>query len=394
LLLLLLVALPLETQAQFTYTTNNGTITITEYTGPGGDVNIPDTIYGLPVTSIEGIGGGMMVFQSAFENSSLRSVSVPATVTNIGDAVFYGCTDLATVTLPGGVRSIGAWAFYSCISLTSFTIPINVSTIGDGAFVACYGMTTITVDPANSAYSAADGVLFNKSQSTLVVYPAGKAGSYTIPNGVTSLAIGAFDGCTNLTSATIPSSVTSIALAAFQDCNGVTSIKMPSGVTNIGDFAFYGCTALPNITIPGSVTSVGYEAFAACANLTGVYFQGNAPSFGSFAFGFLPPRYLAPATIYYLPNAGGWPPLVEGVSTVLWNPQVQTSDASFGVRTNQFGFTITGTTNIPIVVEACTNLASASWTPLQTCTLTNGSIYFNDPQWTNYPTRFYRIRSP
>ena len=93
---------------------------------------------------------------------------------------------------------------------------------------------------------------------------------------------------------------------------------------------------------------------------------------------------------------GGGMPLgaFGGRAAVLWNPSIQTTNASFGVRTNQFGFTITGTANIPIVVEASASLASASWTPLQTCTLTNGSIYFNDPQWTNYPARFYRVRSP
>jgi len=64
------------------------------------------------------------------------------------------------------------------------------------------------------------------------------------------------------------------------------------------------------------------------------------------------------------------------------------------VLASQFGFTITGSANIPIAVEACSNLASASWAALQTCSLTNGSIYFSDPQWTNYPTRIYRIRSP
>jgi hypothetical protein len=79
---------------------------------------------------------------------------------------------------------------------------------------------------------------------------------------------------------------------------------------------------------------------------------------------------------------------------VLWNPRAQTGATSFGVRTNRFGFTITGTTNIPILVEASTNLAGANWTAIQTCTLTNGSIYFSDSDWTNYPARFYRIRSP
>ena len=76
------------------------------------------------------------------------------------------------------------------------------------------------------------------------------------------------------------------------------------------------------------------------------------------------------------------------------NPQVQTSDASFGVRTNRFGFTLTGTSGLVIVVEACTDLAHPIWSPLQTNTLTGGSYYFSDPAWTNYPGRFYRLRSP
>jgi hypothetical protein len=84
----------------------------------------------------------------------------------------------------------------------------------------------------------------------------------------------------------------------------------------------------------------------------------------------------------------------DGRPTVLWNPQVQTSDASFGVQANQFGFTIAGTANLPLVVEASSNLANSTWAPLQSCTLTKGSIDFSDPEWTNHPARFYRLRSP
>ena len=100
------------------------------------------------------------------------------------------------------------------------------------------------------------------------------------------------------------------------------------------------------------------------------------------------------ATVYYLPGTTGWGSTFGGRPTVLWNPQVQTGDASFGVRTNRFGFTITGTSNLVIVVEACTNLANPIWSPVGTNTLTGGSSYFSDPQWTNYPARFYRLRSP
>jgi len=85
---------------------------------------------------------------------------------------------------------------------------------------------------------------------------------------------------------------------------------------------------------------------------------------------------------------------VLGRPAVLWNPQVQTGDGMFGVQQNVFGFNIGGTPDIPLVVEASTNLAAQSWVPLQSSTLTNGSVYFSDPQWTNFPGRFYRIRSP
>jgi hypothetical protein len=75
-------------------------------------------------------------------------------------------------------------------------------------------------------------------------------------------------------------------------------------------------------------------------------------------------------------------------------PQVPTTDVSFGVRTGRFGFTITGTSGLVIVVESCADLGNPAWSPVGTNTLTGGSSYFSDPQWTNYPTRLYRLRSP
>jgi len=76
------------------------------------------------------------------------------------------------------------------------------------------------------------------------------------------------------------------------------------------------------------------------------------------------------------------------------SPQILTSDPSFGVRTNRFGFTITGYSNVVFVVDACSTLTSPVWQPVQTNILTGGSVYFSDPQWANYPGRFYRLRSP
>ncbi len=75
-------------------------------------------------------------------------------------------------------------------------------------------------------------------------------------------------------------------------------------------------------------------------------------------------------------------------------PAIQTGDGSFGVKTNQFGFNISWTSEQTVVVEASTNLANPDWQPVQTNTLTTGTAYFSDPQWMNYPGRFYRLRSP
>jgi hypothetical protein len=357
-LLLLLAAVA---HAQFTYTTNNRTITITGYTGPGGAVTIPSTINGLPVTSI-----GHWAFSWC---SSLARVTIPKSVASIGDSVFYYCWSLSSITIPDSVTSIGDQAFYNCKSLSDVTIPNSVTNIGEAVFASCISLSAITVDAPNPVYSSVDGVLFNKTQTTLMEYPGGKPGGYAIPGSVTSIGEAAFGGRSNLTSVTIPSSVTKIGQAAFAEC-----------------------TSLISVTIPHSVTSVGEYAFAECSSLTSVYFQGNAPSADSSVF------YLYNnATVYYLPGTTGWGTSFGGRPTALWllpNPLILTSGPSFGVQTNHFGFIISWATNIPVVVEASTNLSNTTWSPLATNTLTNGTSCFTDPQWTNYLARFYRLRPP
>ena len=98
--------------------------------------------------------------------------------------------------------------------------------------------------------------------------------------------------------------------------------------------------------------------------------------------------------VYHLPGTTGWGATFAERPTALWQPQVQNSGATFGVRSNQFGFTINWASGRTVVVEACSNLASPTWSPVSTNTLSNGSSYFSDPQWTNHPARFYRLRSP
>ena len=418
----LLLLLPAAAQAQFKFTTNNGAITITGYTGPGGNVTIPSTTNGYPVTAI-----GAQAFSA---KPSLTDVIIPNSVTSIGDYAFFGCSGLMSVTIPNSVTSIGRLAFANCSGLTniavnvgnpnyasaggvlfnntmttliqypggtsgsytipnsvtnigslafskclgliSVTIPNSVTGIGSNAFYYCDGLTTITVNAGNPNFASAGGVLFNNTMTTLIQYPGSLVGSYAIPNSVTN--IGSY---------------------AFYDCFGLISVTIPNGVISIGVYAFWDCYGLRSLMIPNSATSIGQYAFEGCTNLHQAYFQGNAPPVNGMAGSSDNTVFYGESgKAYYLPGTTGWGATFGGWPTALWNPQAQASDSNFGVRSNRFGFTITGTTNIPIVVEAGTNLTSGVWTPLLTCILTNGSVYFSDLQWTNYTSRYYRLRSP
>ena len=187
----------------------------------------------------------------------------------------------------------------------------------------------------------------------------------------------------------LPSNLTSISVSEFTDCTSLTTISIPCRVTTVGRGAFGYCPMLTNVVIPSAVTNINQYAFSE-SGLVSIYFEGNAPAAVEGVFSG------DNVTAYYLPDTTGWEEFSTNadIQAVLWNPAIQTSDGKFGVQNDQFGFDITGTANIPIVIEVCTNLASPVWVPLQTCTLTNGLVYFSEAAQTNTSGRYYRIRSP
>ncbi|MBO7599467.1 MAG: leucine-rich repeat domain-containing protein [Bacteroidales bacterium] len=181
------------------------------------------------------------------------------------------------------VTSLDGEAFRYC-SFTSLYMPKSINAIGLNSFYGCFGLTEITVDEANPTFSSNDGVLFNKNQTELILYPVSKSGSYTIPNSVTSIRSGAFYDCKNLTSINIPGSVKHIGNFAFIDCTGLTEITIPDGVTAIGGQTFEYCSNLTSVTIPESVTEIDFNAFSYCTSLTSITIPSSVKEIKASAF--------------------------------------------------------------------------------------------------------------
>ena len=186
------------------------------------DIVIPDTYRGLPVTAI---------CEFAFFDTIAKNISIPDSVTSIGDLAFSGCTSLTSITIPDSVTSIGNRAFWGCTSLTSITIPDSVTSIGEYAFSGCTSLTGVYI----YNISAWCSIKFESYDSNPLYY----------------------------------------AHKLYLNNQLVTDLIIPDSVTSIGSFAFEGCTSLTSITIPGSVTSIESSAFSGCTSLTSAVFENT-----------------------------------------------------------------------------------------------------------------------
>ena len=248
---------------------------------------------------------------------SLESIVIPANIRTIGDWAFEDCTSLSSVTMSEGVKTIMQYAFRECRSLPEITIPSTVTSIGEAVFYRCTSLTNIFVNPANTKYCDVDGVLYDKSLTTLLAYPLGNPRQsydilpttqviYThafdsnqsleymnIPSGVTTIGYGAFMYSAKMKSIFVPNTVTTMDGAAFALCESLTSATFEPGIEVIGDNAFWAsdhlrevslgeglttlkegafrnCRALLKVKLPNSVTSIGARAFFDCQSLTSI----------------------------------------------------------------------------------------------------------------------------
>lgn len=248
----------------FTFDATTGTIK--KYNGNDAVVNIPSEINGTPVTTIG---------NAAFRDSSVTSVTIPASVTEIGANAFAGCTNLTSVTYGGD------WS--------NLTIQSGNPAVEDAAKDAANEqLFDFAFTPDNTAVivthyegTAADVTIpshYKGKPVTTIGYAAffnSAVTSVTIPDSVTSILDDAFVNCPNLTNISIPNSVTSIGFSAFRSCTSLKSITLPSSLNSISEALFSGCSQLTTIHIPVSVTLIEDDAFAGCPSSMTVTYSGS-----------------------------------------------------------------------------------------------------------------------
>ena len=318
-------------------------------------VIIPESVTTIGAEAFSGCTGLMSVIipenvttinsNTFYGCKGLTSVIIPKSVTEIRDGAFSG-TGLTSVSFPEGVTTIGMWVFSNCKSLKSIVIPKCVTNIGYLTFSGCTSLTSIIVEEGNLKYDSrnnCNAIIVTESNALLH-----GCENTIIPEGVTTIGMDAFSGCTGLTSVIIPENVTTIGMNAFSGCTGLTSVIIPENVTTInknafylvknivydgnaqgspwgaltvngtidGDFiysnkektklsayigkgddvkipesvtlidnqAFSGCTSLTSVIIPETVTTIGDEAFSDCTGLTSVIIPKSVTTIGEHAF--------------------------------------------------------------------------------------------------------------
>ena len=211
-------------------------------------INLPVTQKTLPTSFLEGC-------------TSLESIELPATLTTISSDAFYGCTKLANVNLHEGLTTINQRAFYNC-KLAEITIPSTVTSIGNGAFKG-NPTTTIVWKPANCSIGTDSDAPFYSTSSQVTSFVFGDS-VQVIPAYL----------CKNmnlLDSIVIPPTVTSIGQSAFMYCSRLKSLTFPQGIKTVATSVLEGCTALEEVFIPSSVTAINQDAFYGCSALRAIH---------------------------------------------------------------------------------------------------------------------------
>ena len=249
---------------KYAYEVNGGNATITEFLGPDDSANpvdsastvsykieIPEKIHekfcDYTVTGLGEYSFAANPYNGHQGNplcSKIRSVTIPQSVTSIGDRAFDGCSALTTLSLGEKIKTIGNYAFENCTSLTGVTIPQSVTSIGYYAFEGCTHLNPLT-----------------------------------IKGPITSMGNYAFAGSTYLTSLTLYDDIQTIGNFAFVGSTSLKTVTLPKNLTSIGEYAFARCSELESITIPEKVKTINSKTFADCSNLEYIILPAGLTTF-------------------------------------------------------------------------------------------------------------------
>ena len=284
---------------KYAYTVNDSNATITKFLGPDDsastvsyDIEIPEMLGGFTVT---GLGRRSFSTNDHYSplyplKSKIQSVTIPQSVTSIGDSAFAGCHNLNSLTINDAATSIESWAFAECPLNTTLSLGKNIKTIGDYAFYDCRDLTSVTIPQSVTSIGAhAFGscislttLSLGENIKTIGDYAFNDCwvlSSVTIPQSVTSIGAHAFDNCRILDSLTINGAIESMGKQAFESCISLKTLSLGENIKTIGNFAFRNCLSLTNVTIPEKVTIIGPGTFSYCTHLEYIMLPAGLTSF-------------------------------------------------------------------------------------------------------------------
>ena len=284
---------------KYAYTVNDSNATITKFLGPDDsastvsyDIEIPEMLGGFTVT---GLGRRSFSTNDHYSplyplKSKIQSVTIPQSVTSIGDSAFAGCHNLNSLTINDAATSIESWAFAECPLNTTLSLGKNIKTIDDYAFYDCRDLTSVTIPQSVTSIGAhAFGscislttLSLGENIKTIGDYAFNDCwvlSSVTIPQSVTSIGAHAFDNCRILDSLTINGAIESMGKQAFESCISLKTLSLGENIKTIGNFAFRNCLSLTNVTIPEKVTTIGPGTFSYCKHLEYIMLPAGLTSF-------------------------------------------------------------------------------------------------------------------
>ena len=295
------------------YLLDGGKASVMQQSGLTGDIVIPETVrhddtdYTVTtvqsnafkdneITSISLPNTISVMGDACFESCSrLESVTLPAGLTSLGNSCFYDCRNLASVTLPEGITTLGVNCFYRCTSLTPVTLPEGIEELGYQCFYGCTSLESVVLPGSlrtignNCFYdcSALKSVMFGGSIGALpekCFYGCTSLESIALPEGVKELGENCFYRCSNLASVTLPESITRLADFCFAECTSLSSITLPNSITDMGFRCFFRCSGLESVTLSEGITLLPSNCFESCSSLVSVTLPGSILSLGSDCF--------------------------------------------------------------------------------------------------------------